>query len=293
MIIVKIIGGLGNQLFQYAFGRRIAEMHQVPLKLDIKEFETYALRTYKLFHFNIVAEPASMTEIVHLKGSRRQGSWARFYSHIQKRRPYYRQSFIKERQPFVFDANILKVPKNVYLEGYWQNENYLKDIELILRHEFTLRSAMRGRNAELANKILSCNSVSLHVRRGDYVSDTKTNQVHGVCSLEYYLAAIKKIEELIESPNFFVFSDDIPWVQENLKCEHPIKFVSHNGDEFDYEDLRLMSLCRHHIIANSSFSWWGAWLNTNPTKIVLAPKIWFYEPSINTRNLIPKGWMVL
>ena len=293
MVIVKIIGGLGNQLFQYALGHRIAEMHQVPLKVDISEFESYTLRTYKLCQYNIVAEPASHTEIEQLKGLRRRGFWARISRRSQNSRPYYKQSFIKERQWFEFDANIFNAPKNVYLEGYWQNEKYFKDIELILRHEFTLKHSLEGKNAEIAGKILACNSVSLHVRRGDYINNPIVHQAVGGCSLEYYFSAVKKMCSSVDDPQFFIFSDDLLWAKENLKLINRITFIDHNGEEFDYEDLRLMSLCRHHIIANSSFSWWGAWLNTNPNKIVIAPRLWFNNPSIGSRDLIPDGWIVV
>ena len=149
---------------------------------------------------------------------------------------------------------------------------------------------MGGLNAELASEIQATVSVGVHIRRGDYVANPIANQFHGVCSLEYYLAAIAKLKEEIGAPRFFVFSDDIGWARQNLRLPDPTTFVDHNGEAHDYEDLRLMSLCKHHIIANSSFSWWGAWLSNNPDKIVIAPERWFRDPSMDPRDLVPEGW---
>lgn len=146
-------------------------------------------------------------------------------------------------------------------------------------------------NEQVAQNILSVNAVSLHVRRGDYVSNLTINQFHGTCSLEYYNQAIAQIAKKVETPHFFVFSDDPEWVKSNLKIDYSITIVDHNNADKNYEDIRLMSLCKHHIIANSSFSWWGAWLCRNPNKIVIAPLKWFNDKSINTTDLIPDGWI--
>ena len=138
--------------------------------------------------------------------------------------------------------------------------------------------------------ISQTNSVSLHIRRGDYVSNQKTNQTHGTCDLDYYQRCITEIEKEVENPYFFVFSDEIEWVKENLKINHPAEYVDQNTGDKSYEDMRLMSQCKHNVIANSSFSWWGAWLNSYPDKIVFAPKRWFASDKHNTKDLIPEGW---
>ena len=122
------------------------------------------------------------------------------------------------------------------------------------------------------------------------MTDPVTKEFHGICSLEYYYNAIKKITEIVRKPHFFIFSDDIKWAQDNLKISYPATFVNHNADGKPFEDLRLMSLCKHHIIANSSFSWWGAWLSIDPDKIVFAPKEWFTDSGRNTDDLIPGSW---
>jgi len=133
----------------------------------------------------------------------------------------------------------------------------------------------------------------MHIRRGDYAHNPKTNSVHGVCEKEYYYRCVEKIASTAPDLRIFIFSDDMGWVMENMRLPCRTTYVAHNGEENDYEDLSLMSMCKHHIIANSSFSWWGAWLSTNPDKIVFAPRDWFRDASIHTSDLIPKDWVVL
>ena len=293
MVIVQLMGGLGNQLFQYALGRRIALAHHVPLKLDIFGFDTMSEsdtpRRYELHHFTIAAGLASQAEVALVTGANRLGLQGRLWRFLPARRPYYKRAWVKQ-QGFPFDPNILKVSKNVYLSGWWTTEKYFKDIEPVIRQDFTLKYPLEGINAELAVRIQTCDSVSLHIRRGDYISNPITHQFHGVCSLEYYLTAIARLKEQIKAPHFFVFSDDIQWGKEHLRLEDPGTFVDHNGGEKNYEDLRLMSRCKHHIIANSTFSWWGAWLSTHPEKIVFAPKKWFRDPSVDARDVCPESW---
>jgi hypothetical protein len=151
---------------------------------------------------------------------------------------------------------------------------------------------MAGLNAELKEEIGNTNAVSLHVRRGDYVHNSTNAATYEVCSLDYYRASIRHMAERIQQPKFFIFSDDIAWVKNNLKIDFPHHYVDCNHGEESYNDMRLMSLCQHHIIANSSFSWWGAWLNPNREKIVIAPKNWFAIER-DTRDLYSAGWMTL
>ncbi|MHB8117593.1 MAG: alpha-1,2-fucosyltransferase [Methanothrix sp.] len=280
-------GGLGNQLFQYAMARRLALINDVPLKLDISEFENDNLRNYALGNFNIVENIASPSERAKLLKTNNIAS--KIMLHIGKLKPYYRRSYIKERF-FHFDPNILKVSHDVYLEGYWQSEKYFKDIEDVIRYEFRVKPDQDEANKAMAQNIMSKEAVSIHIRRGDYVTDPKTNKFHGTCSLGYYLNGIEKIADLISNPHFFIFSDDHQWIQDNLKIEYPATFVTHNGAGKDYEDLRLMTLCNHHIIANSSFSWWGAWLCENEKKMVFAPVKWFNASEFDTKDLIPASW---
>jgi hypothetical protein len=287
MIIVKLKGGLGNQLFQYAMARRVAHSNNTILKLDIESglgvIEGATTRYYGLHSFNITENFASAEEIGKLKKGRIYNLL------IEEFKPYHWRSYVKERQ-FNFNPEILKISDNTYIEGYWQSEKYFNNIESKIRKEITLKVSMADKYRELMDSIAKTDSISIHIRRGDYITDKRSNRVIGNCPLDYYYAAVEKISLSIASPHFFVFSDDIKWAEENLKGQYPLTFVSDSQNN-DYEELILMSKCKHQIIANSSFSWWGAWLNNNPSKIVVAPKKWFNNPYINTNDLIPEPWI--
>ncbi|WMW24308.1 alpha-1,2-fucosyltransferase [Methanolobus sediminis] len=289
MIIVKLMGGLGNQMFQYAAGRRLALEHNTILKLDLSFLldrtprENFTYRPYELDVFNIQGEIASPSEINKFAPANNN-----IFNYIKQK---LKISKIITEPHFHFDKGILSSPDNSYLDGYWQSEKYFKEIRDIIHTDFTFKVKPTNINQKLANEIGFCESVSIHIRRGDYVSNPETKKLHGYCSLEYYEKAIKKICCYVENPHFFIFSDDPDWAEDNLIYDCPIKFVTHNDSEKGYEDLRLMSLCKHNIIANSSFSWWGAWLNKNPEKIVLSPEKWFNDSSINTDDLVPDNWI--
>ena len=264
--------------------RAVAEQNKVDLGIDISWFDRYknnlTPREYALDDFNISGKLLK-TGIFYRILSK--------LSFLENIRPPQRKYYIKEKQIFHFDPEVFKISGNVYLDGYWQNEKYFKDIEEIIRKEFTLKNPFNKIISGIAEKISETNSVSLHIRRGDYVKDKITNQLHGVCSLDYYLNAINRILEKVSKPSFFIFSDDIEWAKNNLKLNYSTFFISDNLIK-DSEELVLMSKCKHNIIANSSFSWWGAWLNQNPQKIVIAPKQWFKDSSIKTDDLIPDSW---
>jgi len=287
MVIVRLNGGLGNQMFQYATGRAVAHRNRTQVKLDVSALEQDAARSYRLHHFNIVESFATPDEVARFT---KRDLWSRISPRVERYLlPPYKRSVFAERFAH-FDPDILRVRGSVYLTGYWQSEKYFKDIEQIIRQDFTLRHTADPDNQKLARIIANTNSVSLHIRRGDYVSNPTLFRKYGVCSLEYYQGAVVKVAEEVKDPHLFIFSDDIDWARDNLRLRHPLTFVAHNDADKDYEDLRLMSLCKHHIMANSSFSWWGAWLCTNPGKIVMAPKRWFKMPGRDTRDLIPDSW---
>lgn len=284
MIIVNIYGGLGNQLFQYAAGRHLAEKHHTTLKLDIENFKTDRRRQYALHHFNIKENFCGSLDKGVIKAKER------IRKLLNKERKTAAQAIYKE-QDLNFDQNVLALGNNVYLDGYWGSENYFKSIENIIRHEFTVAGPPAGLNETCLQKIKSVNSVAIHVRRGDYVSVKETNAVHGVCNISYYREAIELLSGRVSDPYFFIFSDDMPWVKENLVInKFPVEHVEHNS-ELAHEDLRLMYSCRHNIVANSSFSWWGAWLNNNPDKIVIAPARWNNIPGHET--ILPDSWIRL
>lgn len=289
MVIVRIIGGLGNQLFQYATGRSLAYLHNVPLKLDISGFASYPLRSFRLNKFNVSSSIASPHEVNNLAGKMFGFLPVRVTRRLQSYLPYPLRSVILEQQ-HCYDPRLLFSSRHVYLSGYWQSERYFKCIEPLLRQEFTLKSSPAFINQITAQKMVDIESVSLHVRRGDYVSDRQTFKTLGVCSIDYYKAAIAQLVKTVQEPHFFLFSDDLNWVRENLYLEYPATYIDQNGPESDYEDLWLMSQCKHHIIANSSFSWWGAWLSNNPRKQVFAPANWFNSPELDARDLIPDAW---
>lgn len=282
------MGGLGNQMFQYAAGRAVAYRNNALLKLDISALNQDPLRSYKLHHFNIKASIATHDEVLSFT---REKLYNRILHRLEgKLLPFFKRPVFKERF-FHFDPSVLKLRSNIYMVGYWQSEKYFKDIGYIIREEFTLKDPPSSKSDRLSKLITKTNSVCLHVRRGDYVSNPTTYQYHGVCSRNYYESAVETLCQLVRNPHFFVFSDDIEWVKQNLRLNHSVTYIDHNGEEKDYEDLWLMSLCKHNIIANSSFSWWGAWLNSNSKKIVIAPKQWFKDKSIDTKDLIPNNWI--
>jgi len=290
MVIVRLIGGLGNQLFQYALGRALAASRSTTLKLDITDYETYKVRAYALSHFNVIESFATRDEILRLRG----GGWMAQHPSRRLHRliPFRKDSYVLEKG-FAFDPEVLRSPDDVYLEGYWQSEKYFRSIEGLLRREFVIRHSLSSRDQEMAVRIARCNAVSLHVRRGDYVSNPGSSRVHGLCGADYHQAAVRRIAEVVPQPHLFVFSDDPQWAAGNLHLGHPMTIVTGNDSRRDYEDLHLMSLCRHHIVANSSFSWWGAWLDTNPDKIVIAPERWFAREQHDTRDLFPPTWQVI
>lgn len=291
MIISHIIGGLGNQMFQYAAGRALAIAHQQPLLLDIKDFADYPLHQgFELTRvFNAAISTASTAEIQNVLG------W-QANKRIKTRLTYPRWAILRNRhfivEPhFNYWAGIQQLPSSAYLFGYWQSERYFQDIANVIRTDFAFKQPFSEKNADLAQQISQVNAVSIHVRRGDYVQNPAANAVHGLCSLAYYQAAVFAMSQRVEQPCFFVFSDDIEWVKANLPLSS-CQYISHNQGIDSYNDMRLMSLCQHHIIANSSFSWWGAWLNPSPTKIVIAPKKWFAIDN-NISDLLPQEWLSL
>lgn len=294
MIVARLTGGLGNQLFQYAAGQRLAQVRSAELKLDLTGLGNPDYRTvrhYELAPFNVMQSFATEEDIAKLTRPY-SGLLPRLFHRITRKGERRPMSYIKEPH-YHFDPRILDLPDGVYLDGYWQSERYFADIAGLIRKEATVREPLVGRNADLAREIADCQAVSLHVRRGDYVKDEITHRVHGVCGLDYYARAVTYIANRVNVPVFFIFSDDPAWARENIKLHHPMQIVDHNGPDHGYEDMRLMSLCRHHIIANSSFSWWGAWLNPLPDKIVVAPERWFNNYDADTRDLCPAGWVRL
>jgi len=292
MTIIKLKGGLGNQLFQYAYGRLIAARRGEGLKLD-KDIlgAKKARRAYGLDNFNIQAVLATPEEIKAAKYP--LGNFSRIWRLIKAK--VFRIHHIG------YECRMLK-PYSKYLDGYFQSYKYLDLQRAQLLKEISLKEDLSLKYGALISEMAASGSVAVHIRRGDYISDSKTKAAHFICDLAYYERAMemmkKKINESRENiseenilvPIFYIFSDDISWAKENLKVSEKLVFVS-NPELKDYEELMLMSGCQNNIIANSSFSFWSAWLNQNPNKIVIGPKKWNNKYPAAYRDLMPKEWI--
>jgi len=275
------MGGLGNQLFQYATAFAVALRNNSELILDIRDIQgSCGGRQQLLMHFGISARVAEPDELPPPRREKaRYLIWRNF-----GRNP----KFIREHR-LAFNESILKLTTGCYLHGYFQSERYWEDIAHKIREELEITTPPSGQNSELLDRIAGENAVSLHVRRGDYLS--KDNQlIFGQCSENYYEAAIAHVAQYVSPVVIYVFSDCPEWVHENLNFNYPTVVSDQNLGPLAYEDLRLMSACRHNIIANSSFSWWGAWLNPNPDKIVVAPQKWFAEGHPDNPDIVPPEW---
>lgn len=265
MVVVKISDGLGNQLFQYALGRSIALKRNETLKLDISSFnKNYKLRDYMLEKFNI--ESSDLTRIEQIK-------YKVIYRYIRSimnktdiLNPLF-SNIYKDKIDYKYDKNVFETNSN-YFSGYWQDYRYFNDIRSKLIKELTLKEKLNDINQATLINIKNTNSVSIHVRRGDYLN------IEGqeVCDLEYYKKSIDYIKYHVIDPTFFIFSDDITWVKQNILIEN-VYYVDFNSKNPEF-DVELMKNCQHNIIANSTFSWWAAWLNNNNTKIVIEPLEW-------------------
>ena len=292
MIITQLVGGLGNQMFQYAAGRALAHRTGLDFKIDISSYENYKLHygfeLQKIFNCHCVL--AKRSDIRRVLGWQSPLLFRRFF--IMPGMKDFRCKQLVVEPHFEYWRGINELKERCYLNGYWQSEKYFVDVAKEIRNDFTFKIPMNYKNFELANQIKKVNAVSLHVRRGDYVNNQKNRSIHGLCSIEYYSAAIKYLSKRLKRPYFFVFSDDIEWVKRSLKINHPCLYIYHNVGKESYNDMRLMSMCKHHIIANSSFSWWGAWLNPSSDKIVISPSQWFAKKT-DTKDLIPTGWIRL
>jgi len=289
MIIVKIIGGLGNQMFQYAFGYAISQRNNVKLKLDISGFQLYDLRQFDLGTYNINYILASNKEVKKYK-YKSENLLYKVIRKIFQKNTLLSKYFIKE-SGFYFDTDVFNVGESAYFDGYWQSEKYFKEYRDELLNIFSLKNGIHNKSQKYKEEINNTNSISLHIRRGDYISNEHTNNVHGVCTLDYYKHAVLKSKATVKNPYYFIFSDDLEWAKNNFNFIKNKTFIKLEKDVPDAEEMYLMSQCNHNIIANSSFSWWGAWLNNNPNKIVIAPKKWFNDESINTKDLIPDEWI--
>jgi hypothetical protein len=288
MVYTQLIGGLGNQLFQYAAAKSLARRNDTEVVLDIGCFETYKLHKFSLQHFNVRKTFASsrVQKLVRKDHEPYTFSERLFNRLLPLKIDLYEEPY------FQYNPDFLKLKrKEICLVGYFQSEKYFKDIESEIRKDFKVITPLSPKTAAMKKLMDTCDAVSLHVRRADYVTNDHTNSVHGTCDGNYYNKAVDYIKSKETTPVFFVFSDDIAWAKENIVTGAKTHFVDFNDADTNYQDLYLMSNCKHNIIANSSFSWWGAWLNGNKNKIVIAPSRWFNNSPYDESDVVPENWI--
>jgi len=292
-IVVRQMSGLGNQLFQYAAGLYFAEKYHADLQIAIdpplQAFSHGLPRPFQLSLFAITVPARPVRPLEKL-----MQSWnPKLKPAAYLLRTLLNVDFIEEPQPYRFcpDLPFRNTADKSYIRGYWQAAQYAEAVATRLRSDLVLRNAPSGRNQEVLQEIQNnSDAVSIHVRRGDYLL---AKQGSLALPLSYYHAAVRTIRQKTSSPCFFVFSDDVEFARNNLPDDIRGVFVDHNSALTAYEDLRLMSACSHNIIANSSFSWWAAWLNRNPEKIVISPKFWFRKSESYYPDLFPHDWTLI
>ncbi len=287
---VAIYGGLGNQMFQYAL---CVALNRRGIKSRIS-FSNY-LYSFHHHGFNLCNAFKIKLRIPHklLNAFLNHGTSFyknRFAGFILKRViPNYRSRSDKylEKKEFEYDPEVFKL-KDRFLIGIWQVEEYFRDIRETILEEFDFKVPVDIRNSTLIEKINHSDSVSIHIRRGDYLNERWNNILGVIQGTSYFNNAAKYLEEKVKNPCYFVFSDDIAWAKENLKLVNSV-YVDHNKGKESYIDMYLMSLCKHNIIANSTFSWWAAWLNRNVTKMVIMPEKWIINEKCE--GIFPPEWI--
>jgi hypothetical protein len=285
MIIVRVSGGLGNQMFQYAAGRALALRAGLPLGLDLRHYARAREHGYGLAAFRLADVPVDPKALPPLP--RRQPLAALLWRLAGRQPRPWRERHLG------FDPAIAAIRGPAWIDGYFQSERYFADAVDTIRAELSPAAPPDPENARwLAEIRAEPRAVSLHVRRGDYVRNARFAARHGTCTPDYYDRAVAAIAERMgEAPVIYAFSDDPAWVRDNLRLPCEMRIPAHNDASRNVEDLRLMSACRHHVIANSSFSWWGAWLNPDPGRIVAAPARWFADPAMSNPDIWPEGWL--
>jgi hypothetical protein len=292
MIAINLTGGLGNQLFQYALGRYLAFKQDAELMINDSFYVDVPAgvtpRRSELDKFATQLRMVTDSERRYLKRyTNRYLRYLQKYIALPGRFKYVREPL---------DRLLLEVRDyrgDLLLDGYWQSEQYFAGAEGIIRKDLTPSFDLSERDVRVKLAMQNTTSVSLHIRRGDYVTNAHTNAWHGVCGVDYYRNAMQVVEPRLQNPHYFVFSDDMEWVKANLKIDHPCTYVAHNDETTAVNDLMLMASCQHHIIANSSFSWWGAWLNSSQEKLVVRPKVWLKQLPYMNDSVCPSSWMAV
>ena len=283
-VVAGLSGGLGNQMFQYAAGRSLALRFGVPLVLDSSWFGGMEPRQFALSPFNIDAEQRVQCPWLTRPGQALASRFSRRWMPRIMGVPVWREPY------FHYSTDFAALTGPVFLEGYWQSERYFREIRYLLLQEFALLEPLPPTSAELLAEISDCDAICIHVRRGDYLSSPMAAKVHAICPVDYYRYGIHELRQGLARPHCFVFSDDPAWVRASLFFDCPTTVVDANGPDEAHLDLALMAACRHFLIANSSLSWWGAWLGNQAGKKVIAPSRWFLTSDKDTRDLLPQSW---
>ena len=289
--MVRVNGGLANQMFQYALGLALAKIAGGPLLVDTADVDGDAKREYELDACGPPPKRVSSAGRILMRAARSTPMWhlcGRRWSHMAPGGPR-----IVREQGQAFDPRVLSLSGSLILEGYWQSEEYFKHCRPLIEQTFDWTTTARREVADsLVRAIEAPGSVAVHVRRGDYVREPATKSFHGVCGPDYYRRAAGIVCEHVADPLFFIFSDDIDWAEANLDLPGSRTAVRHSHAVAPHVDMWLMSRCRHAIIANSSYSWWAAWLTERPGKCIVAPQQWFRAPHMKSITPVPARWKV-
>ena len=292
MITIRLKGGLGNQMFQYAFAKGIAHSLNTDFQIDCSLLldrargKDMVYRDYDLDILNVrenfSIRPSNLRMLYKIHSSK--------VGKVMRGRILSGKSYIKEKH-FHVDQDLLKnLIDGALYDGWWQSPQYFSHIEKELREDFVLKIQPLESSVSILDRIKRVNSVCLNVRRTDFVANKTLNTTNQ----KYFIEAASHMASLVESPVFFIFSDDIDWCRENIKLDYPFEIVDHEMKGFKFSNyMRLMISCHHFIIPNSSFAWWAAWLNEELDKKVIAPQTWFNDTTINTNDLVPKSWIRL
>lgn len=284
-VIVGLSGGLGNQMFQYAAGRALSVRLGCSLLLDLSWFFGAHQRQFALSPFNIIAEQRLAWPMLPQSAQREISRFSRRFAPRIMGVPVFRES------RFHYMPSFSSLKSSVFLEGYWQSQRYFSEIRPQLLEEFSLNQLMPSASIAVLDAIQTSDAICVHVRRGDYVSNPAAAKVHGICSRDYYQKAVAELINDLQNPHCFIFSDEPAAVMEAFSFDCPVTVVDINGPTEVHFDLSLMAACKHFVIANSSLSWWGAWLGAHNEKRVIAPEKWFLTEQKNTKDLLPDNWL--
>ena len=292
MKIVKLKGGLGNQMFQYAFAKLIESRTNDEVKLDFSAYNRLGddvIRVPRIGKFNLSLQSATKQEIESICKFKHYGNSLslRYKIGIYAEKTLNRKYFFESDRSFIDPAILID---NLYFDGYWQSYKYTDEVGDIIRKEFVPNYELSSKTAKFIDKVHKENSVFVGVRKGDYASSKKAIQHYGNFEQEYYLGAMEIISSRVDNPVFYIFSNDVAWCKQNLNWgEYNVVYREIEDQVDDFEELMIMSSCKHAIIVNSTYNWWGANLIKNPNKIVVAPKRWFFDNA--SIDIVPENWI--